>query len=116
MTRATGGSAWEATSTRSSPLSKAYCIASFVGLIPSCEPSSSINLTCEARMYSLIRVCGAGLEGGSTVRLGLKGLSPNYVRSFLLKLRPSQTELWHGIENNEAAARGGSKSSSLRLG
>jgi hypothetical protein len=31
-------------------LSKAYCIASFVGLIPSWEPSSSINRTWEARM------------------------------------------------------------------
>jgi hypothetical protein len=46
-------------------------------LIPSCEPSSSINRTCEARMFSLIRACGTGLDGGSTVRLGLKGQSPS---------------------------------------
>jgi hypothetical protein len=77
MIRATGGSAWDATSTRSRPLSNAYCFASDVDLIPSCVPSSPIRRTCGARMLSLIRACGTGLDGGSTVRLGLKERSPS---------------------------------------
>jgi len=31
----------------------------------------------------LIRACGTGLEGGSTVRLGLKEQSPSGLQSFL---------------------------------
>jgi hypothetical protein len=34
-------------------------------------------------MFSLIRACGTGLDGGSTVRLGLKELSPSGLQSFL---------------------------------
>src|SRR5919109_3641312 len=90
MIRATGGSAWDATSTRSSPLSYAYRCASDVGLIPSCAPSSSISRTWDARMLSLILACGTGLDGGSTVRLGLKEQSPSSLQSFLRTTKPLQ--------------------------
>src|SRR6476659_5310054 len=90
MIRATGGSACDATSTRSSPLSKAYCFASDVALIPSCDPSSSISRTCDARMLSLIRACGTGRDGGSIVRLGLKNQSPSSLQTLLSTTKPLQ--------------------------
>src|SRR5919108_477710 len=77
MTRATGGSAWAATSTRSRFLPHAYSRASSVALIPTCSPFSSINLTFGARIISLIRACGTGARSGSTVLRGLKDLSPS---------------------------------------
>src|SRR6266540_6234744 len=90
MIRATGGSACDATSTRSRPLLNAYCFASDVDLMPSCEPSSSISRTCDARMLSLIRACGTGLDGGSIVRLGLKEQSPSSLHPFFERQKPLQ--------------------------
>src|SRR6266550_7028821 len=90
MIRATGGSACDATSTKSSPLSNAYCFASDVALMPSCSPSSSISRTWDERMLSLILACGTGLEGGSIVRLGLKEQSPSSLQSFLRTTKPLQ--------------------------
>src|SRR5262245_3543469 len=79
MTRATGGSAWAATSTRSRFFPYAYSRASSVALMPSCAPSSSINRTLGTRIASLMRVWGSGRRGGSNpARLrGLKCLSPS---------------------------------------
>src|ERR1700750_2011310 len=80
MTRATGGSAWAATSTRSRFLPYAYSRASSVVLIPSCSPSTPIKRTRGTRIASLMRVCGSGLRGASNPpeRLrGLKCLSPS---------------------------------------
>src|SRR5918992_6173992 len=45
--------------------------------MPICVPSSSISLTCGARMASLIRARSAGRTGISTLRRGLKGDSPS---------------------------------------
>src|SRR6476469_5252805 len=56
MTRATGGSACAATSTRSRFLPYAYSRASSVVLIPSCCPSSPIRRTRGTRIASLMRV------------------------------------------------------------
>jgi hypothetical protein len=48
-------------------------MASFVDLIPICEPSSSTSLTCEARIPSLILACWTtGRAGSGARRLGLK--------------------------------------------
>src|SRR5215471_16591724 len=111
MTFATGGSAWAATSTRSSPLDSAWASASLVCLIPSCEPSSSINLTRGARMFSLIRVCGTG-RTGSTNRRGLKDVSPS--RTFLphqttktaaCKQRPRSSSSCDSVEPPRSQAR-----------
>src|SRR3954454_16627455 len=80
MTRATGGSAWAATSTRSRFLPYAYSRASSVVLIPSCSPSTPIRRTRGTRIASLMRVWGSGLRGASNPpeRLrGLKCLSPS---------------------------------------
>src|SRR6185437_2781102 len=80
MTRATGGSACAATSTRSRFLPYAYSRASSVVLIPSCSPSTPIRRTRGTRIASLMRVCGSGLRGGSNPPERLRGLkcpSPN---------------------------------------
>src|SRR5579885_3295064 len=78
MTRATGGSACAATSTRSRFFPYAYSRASSVVLIPSCSPSSPISRTRGTRIASLMRVCGSGRRGGSKEPLrGLKVLSPS---------------------------------------
>src|SRR5918994_7171835 len=77
MTRATGGSAAAATSTRSSPFEYAYSRASSVVLIPICSPSSPTRRTWGTRMFSLIRSCGCGTRRSSGRRLGLKGSSPS---------------------------------------
>src|SRR5919106_5609793 len=45
--------------------------------MPICVPSSSISLTCGARIASLIRARSAGRTGISTARRGLKGSSPS---------------------------------------
>src|SRR5262249_29218687 len=74
MTRATGGSAWAATSTRSRFLPYAYSRASSVCLIPSCCPSSPIRRTRGTRIASLMRVCGSGLRGASNPPERLRGL------------------------------------------
>src|SRR5579884_360199 len=82
MTRATGGSAWAATSTRSRFRDSAYSSASRVDLIPSCSPFSSIRRTRWTRIASLMRVWGSGRRGGSSERLprGLKCASPSSSR------------------------------------
>src|SRR5581483_6714031 len=83
MTRATGGSAWAATSTRSRFFAYAYSRASSVVLIPSCSPFSPISLTLGTRIASLMRVCGSGRRGCSNPpeRLrGLKWTSPSSCR------------------------------------
>src|SRR6187551_2703928 len=80
MTRATGGSASLATSTRSRFFEYAYSSASFVSLIPICSPSSPTSLTRGTRICSLIRSCwttGRVLSSGR--RRGLKGSSPSRV-------------------------------------
>ena len=80
MTRATGGSALAATSTRSRLRAYAYSSASFVSLIPICSPSSPTSLTRGTRICSLIRSCwttGRVLSSGR--RRGLKGSSPSRV-------------------------------------
>src|SRR5688500_14602126 len=77
MTRATGGSAAAATSTRSRPFEYAYSRASSVDLIPICSPSSPTRRTWGTRMFSLIRSCGCGTRRSSGRRLGLKGSSPS---------------------------------------
>src|SRR5918912_4075193 len=87
MTRATGGSAWAATSTRSRFFEKAYSRASCVCLTPTCDPSSSISRTRGTRIASLIRACCWTGRTGSTCRLGLKGRSPS---CFLLPRRTSE--------------------------
>src|SRR3954453_12151514 len=74
MTRATGGSAWAATSTRSRFLPYAYSRASSVVLIPSCSPSTPIRRTRGTRIASLMRVWGSGLRGGSNPPERLRGL------------------------------------------
>src|SRR3989338_6520411 len=55
MIRQTGGSFCGATSTRSSPRSRASLTASIGVMIPSCAPSSPITRTCALRIRSLIR-------------------------------------------------------------
>src|SRR6188472_3261379 len=77
MTRATGGSAWAATSTRSRSFPCAYSSASWIGFTPSCPPFSSTSRTCDTRMSSLIRLCGIVGRVCSTRRRGLKGASPS---------------------------------------
>src|SRR5436305_1704507 len=79
ITRATGGSACAATSTRSRFLPYAYSRASSVVLMPSCSPFSPISRTLGTRIASLMRVWGSGRRGGSNpARLrGLKCLSPS---------------------------------------
>src|SRR5215471_6089634 len=110
MTLATGGSAWAATSTRSSPLDSAWASASFVCLIPSCVPSSSINLTRGARMFSLIRVWGTG-RTGSTNRLGLKDFSPSCwfllqtTKTAARKQRPLSPSSRDSVEPPRSSAR-----------
>src|SRR5690242_14918553 len=74
MTRATGGSAWAATSTRSRFFPYAYSRASSVVLIPSCCPSSPIRRTRGTRIASLMRVWGSGLRGASNPPERLRGL------------------------------------------
>src|SRR5918992_4180165 len=61
MSRQTGGIAFGATSTRSSPRSRAIWSASNVGMTPTCSPFSSISRTSRIRMRSLMRVW-TGLE------------------------------------------------------
>src|SRR4051812_2320518 len=81
MTRATGGSACAATSTRSRLRPYAYSRASSVVLIPSWPPFSSIRRTRGTRIWSLTRVCGSGRRGGSLKpRRGLKSWSPSCLR------------------------------------
>src|SRR3954452_4554175 len=81
MTRATGGSACAATSTRSRLRPYAYSRASSVVLIPSWPPFSSIRRTRGTRIWSLTRVCGSGRRGGSLKpRRGLKSWSPSSLR------------------------------------
>src|ERR671930_45881 len=65
MIRATGGSAFGATSTRSRFLSYAMRRASSEALIPSCAPSSPISRTRGTRMSSFVRVrsCLTELQG-----------------------------------------------------
>ena len=58
MTRATGGSACAATSTRSRFLRTRTRAPPSCRLIPICAPSSSTSRTCGARICSLIRACG----------------------------------------------------------
>src|SRR6187551_3087464 len=80
MTRATGGSAFAATSTRSRLRAYAYSSASFVSVIPICSPSSPTSLTRGTRICSLIRSCwttGRVLSSGR--RRGLKRSSPSRV-------------------------------------
>src|SRR3954468_16905346 len=80
MTFTTGGSAWAATSTRSSPLSYAYLRASSDVLTPR-SVGPSIRRTFGAPIASLIRACGSGRRGGSIgPRRGLKSLSPSSCR------------------------------------
>src|SRR6187401_2329698 len=70
MTRATGGSAPAATSTRSSPLPYANSSASFVARIPTWPPTSSTSRTRCARISSLIR--SSRLRGTCRSRSGLR--------------------------------------------
>src|SRR6476469_5531436 len=74
MTRATGVSAWAATSTRSRFFPYAYSRASSVVLIPSCSPSTPISRTRGTRIASLMRVWGSGLRGASNPPERLRGL------------------------------------------
>src|SRR5215210_5634586 len=90
MTRATGGRACGATSTRSRFFPYAYSSASFVGLIPTWAPSSSISLTSETRIRSLTRVCGSGAGSGRTNRRGLKDSSPSSSRPPFETTKPLQ--------------------------
>src|SRR5213082_143681 len=82
MIRATGGSACAATTTTSRSRSRATPRASSFVLIPSCEPSSPISRTREARMFSFSASLRGG-RGGSGVnrRLGLKDSSPSCASS-----------------------------------
>lgn len=54
--RQTGGRSFGATSTKSSPTSRARRSASSTGMIPNCAPSSPITRTGEMRICSLTRV------------------------------------------------------------
>src|SRR5918994_313133 len=90
MTRATGGSAAAATSTRSSPFEYAYSRASSVDLIPICSPSSPTRRTWGTRMFSLIRSCGCEIRRSSGRRLGLKGSSPSSLHPPSRRRRPLQ--------------------------
>src|SRR3954465_3923782 len=90
MTRATGGAAWGATSTRSRFFPYAHSRAPPLLLVPSCPPSSSINRTLGTRIASLMRVCGSGRRGGSNPpRLrGPKCPSPSSCRPPLEMKKP----------------------------
>src|SRR5579872_3013417 len=109
MILATGGSACAATSTRSSPFDSAWASASFVALIPSCAPSSSINRTRGTRMFSLIRVWGTG-RTGSTNRLGLKDVSPSCwfllqtTKTAACKQRPRSSSSCDSVEPPRSSA------------
>src|SRR3954471_22011063 len=100
MTRATGGSAWAATSTRSRFLPYAYSRASSVVLIPSCSPSSPIRRTRGTRIASLIRVCGVCGRSSRITRLGLKGSSPSSLVPF--SKRQNRCKQRHSISDQPA--------------
>lgn len=95
MIRQTGGFSLGATSTKSSPASRARDNASSVGIMPSWAPSAEITRIGVIRICSLIRCCfsmahvpGIGSPGTNAVRTGrTRAMSPRAARQNGL-LRP----------------------------
>jgi hypothetical protein len=57
-------------------------------------------------MLSLIRACGTGLDGGSTVRLGLKEQSPSSLHPFFERKKPLQAAAQDPRHSDSVEPRG----------